>query len=59
MVDKNYWASELQIISEPLNEREEDLKKLVKEWINSPINVIITYVDEFPNYKFEEFICLV
>lgn len=50
---------ELQIISEPLNEREEDLKKLVKEWINSPINVIITYVDEFPNYKFEEFVSLV
>jgi phenylacetate-CoA ligase len=50
---------ELQIISEPLNEREEELKILVKEWINSPINVIITYVDEFPNYKFEEFISLV
>jgi phenylacetate-CoA ligase len=50
---------ELQIICEPLNEREEDLKTLVKEWINSPINVIITYVDEFPNYKFEEFVSLV
>jgi len=50
---------ELQIISEPLNEREEELKLLVKEWINSPINVIITYVDELPNYKFEEFISLV
>jgi phenylacetate-CoA ligase len=50
---------ELQIISEPLNEKEEDLKTLVKEWINSPINVIITYVDEFPNYKFEEFVSLV
>jgi len=50
---------ELQIISEPLGDREEDLKTLVKEWINSPINVIITYVDEFPNYKFEEFVSLV
>ena len=50
---------ELQIMSGPLNEREEELKLLVKEWINSPINVIITYVDGFPNYKFEEFISLV
>ena len=32
---------------------------LIKEWINSPINVIITYVDDFPNYKFEEFVSLV
>ena len=50
---------ELQIICEPLNEKEQDLKFLVKERIDSPINVIITYVDEFPNYKFEEFISLV
>jgi phenylacetate-CoA ligase len=50
---------ELQIISDPLNEREEELKLLVKEWINSPINVIITYVNEFPNYKFEEFVSLI
>ena len=50
---------ELQIISEPLGNREEDLKTLVKEWINLPINVIITYVNEFPNYKFEEFVSLI
>ena len=50
---------ELQIISEPLNEKEKELKSLVKEWINSPINVIITYVNEFPNYKFEEFVSMV
>ena len=50
---------ELQIISEPLGDREEDLKTLVKEWIKSPINVIITYVNDFPNYKFEEFVSLV
>jgi phenylacetate-CoA ligase len=49
---------ELQIISEPLKEREEDLKNLVKEWINSPINVTITYTNDFPNYKFEEFVSL-
>ena len=50
---------ELQIVSEPLGDKEEDLKILIKEWINSPINVIITYVDGFPNYKFEEFVSLV
>ena len=50
---------ELQIVSEPLNDKEEELKSLVKKWIDSPINVTITYVDSFPNYKFEEFVCLV
>jgi phenylacetate-CoA ligase len=50
---------ELQIISEPLGDREEDLKTLVKERLNSPINVTITYVNDFPNYKFEEFVSLV
>ena len=50
---------ELSIISEPLGDREEELKLLVREWIDSPINVIIKYVNEFPKYKFEEFISLV
>jgi phenylacetate-coenzyme A ligase PaaK-like adenylate-forming protein len=50
---------ELQIISENLGDREIELISLVKKWINSPINVIIKYVDDFPNYKFEEFISLV
>lgn len=50
---------ELQIISEPLGHREEDLKTLIKESIKSTINIKITYVDEFPNYKFEEFVSLV
>lgn len=50
---------ELSIICEPLGDREEELKLLVQKWIDSPINVIIKYVDEFPKYKFEEFISLV
>jgi phenylacetate-CoA ligase len=58
-IQKSIEELELQIISEPLNEREEDLKKLVKEWINSPINVTITYANDFPNYKFEEFVSLI
>jgi phenylacetate-CoA ligase len=58
-IQKSIEELELQIISEPLNEREEDLKNLVKEWINSPINVTITYTNDFPNYKFEEFVSLI
>jgi len=58
-IQKSIEELELQIISEPLNDREEDLKKLVKEWINSPINVTITYTNDFPNYKFEEFVSLI
>lgn len=50
---------EIQIISDPLGEKEEDLIRLVKEYIGSPIDVTIKYVDDFPNYKFEEFISLV
>jgi phenylacetate-CoA ligase len=50
---------ELSIICEPLGDREEELKMLVQKWIESPINVIIKYVDDFPQYKFEEFVSLV
>ena len=58
-IQKSIDELELQIISEPLNDREEELKKLVKEWINSPINVTISYTNDFPNYKFEEFVSLI
>ena len=50
---------ELYIICDPLGEREKELKELVLKWLNSPIEIIIKYVDYFPNYKFEEFISLV
>lgn len=46
---------ELQIICVPLGDKEIELISLVKEMLDSPINVSITYVDDFPNYKFEEF----
>ena len=58
-IQKTIDELELQIISEPLGDREEELIMLVKEWINSPINVTITYVNDFPNYKFEEFVSLI
>jgi phenylacetate-CoA ligase len=47
---------ELEIICEPLGEKENDVKSLVNNMLESPINVIIRYVETFPNYKFEEFI---
>ena len=50
---------ELQIISEPLGEKESDVKSLVVKMLDSPINVTISYVEDFPNYKFEEFVSMV
>jgi len=50
---------ELQIISEPLGEKENDVKSLITKMLESPINVTISYVDDFPNYKFEEFVSMV
>jgi len=47
---------ELSIICEPLGERESELIEVVRKHIESPVNVIIKYVDSFPNYKFEEFV---
>jgi hypothetical protein len=56
MVQTKIDELELSIICEPLNERELDLIEVVKKQIGFDINVIIKYVDDFPNYKFEEFI---
>ena len=50
---------EAQIISEPLGDKEKDFISLIKDTLNSPINVKIKYVNEFPMYKFEEFVSLV
>ena len=50
---------ELHIIAERLGNKESELITLVKEWIDSPINVVIKYVDDFSNDKFEEFVSMV
>lgn len=50
---------ELQIISDNLGDREDELKTFVKEELGEPIDIVIKYVDDFPNYKFEEFVSLV
>ena len=48
---------ELSIICDPLYERETELIEVIRKRIGLPINVTIKYVDSFPNYKFEEFVC--
>ena len=49
---------ELQIISNPLGDKELEIKELIVNMLESPIEVTITYVDEFKNYKFEEFVSM-
>jgi phenylacetate-CoA ligase len=58
-IQKSLEELELQIICEPLGDREKELISYVQDCINSPINVTITYVNDFPNYKFEEFISII
>jgi phenylacetate-CoA ligase len=57
MVQTKIDELELSIICEPLGQKELELIEVVRKWVEYPINVIIKYVDEFPNYKFEEFVC--
>ena len=57
MVQTKIDELQLSIICDPLGQKETELIEVVRKWIEFPINVIIKYVDDFPNYKFEEFIC--
>jgi hypothetical protein len=57
MIQTKVDELELSIICDPLYERETELIKVVRKQIGFDINVIIKYVDDFSNYKFEEFIC--
>lgn len=57
MVQTKIDELELSIICEPLGQKETELIEVVRKQIGFDINVIIKYVDNFPNYKFEEFIC--
>ena len=59
LIQTSLTELELNIISENLGEREEELKKHILKFLGSPINITIKYVDNFPDYKFEEFISLV
>lgn len=57
MIQTKVDELELSIFCDPLYEREIELIKVVRKQIGFDITVIIKYVDDFPNYKFEEFIC--
>jgi phenylacetate-CoA ligase len=57
MIQTKVDELELSIICDPLYERETELIEVVRKKIGFPVNVIIKYVDDFSNYKFEEFIC--
>ena len=57
MVQTKIDELELSIICEPLVERESQLIEVIRKQIGFNINVIIKYVDDFTNYKFEEFVC--
>lgn len=56
MIQTKIDQFELNIISETLKNRESELIEVVKKWIGFPCEVTIKYVEEFTNYKFEEFI---
>jgi phenylacetate-CoA ligase len=56
MVQTEIDQLELSIICDYLGGRESELIEVVQKWIEFPVNVVIKYVDDFPNYKFEEFI---
>lgn len=58
-IQHDYNKVELQIVSESLGEKENEVKELVKNMLELNVEVQITYVDEFPNYKHEEFISLI
>lgn len=58
-IQHSYNKVELQIISEQLGEKEDEVKDLVRYMLELPVEVELTYVEKFPNYKHEEFISLV
>lgn len=58
-IQHTYDDLELQIICDQLGEKESDVKSLITNMLGSPINVTISYVEDFPNYKFEEFVSMI
>jgi len=53
----SYTNVELQIVAPKVDE--EALKKEVKDCLEADVDVVITYVESFPNYKHEEFVSMV
>lgn len=60
LIQKTFLDVELQIIAEKLNDdKVKELVQDIRSLLDVPVNVEITYVDSFPNYKHEEFVSLV
>lgn len=59
MIQKEVTKFQLQLISSDLKEKEQQLIDLVLKIIGFSAEIEIKYLDSFPNYKFEEFICQV
>lgn len=57
-IQKTLDNLELQIIANPI-QNENELIELIQKMLGTQIEIEITYVDSFPNYKFEEFISLI
>jgi hypothetical protein len=55
-VDKTYWGSDLPLPLSPTDLDIDIFKTLIIKMLETPINITITYVNEFSNNKFEEFI---
>jgi phenylacetate-CoA ligase len=58
-IQKSLQELELQIISDPLGEKEKEVIQLIQKMLDCSIQVTLKYVESFPNYKFEEFVSLV
>ena len=50
---------DLEIVCDPLGNREDELVSVVQKWLAYPVHVTIKYVEGFANYKFEEFVSLI
>lgn len=57
-IQKTLDDVEIQIISNKLSSsQEESLKTDVQNNLGNQLNIHLNYVENFPNYKFEEFVC--
>ncbi|NCA15018.1 MAG: hypothetical protein EBS89_13000, partial [Proteobacteria bacterium] len=56
-VQWSYGSVELQIVAPKVDE--EALKREVRDCLEADVQVAVTYVESFPNYKHEEFVSMV
>lgn len=58
-MQETYDSIKLQIICDNLGDREAELKNHLIKCLGFPVQVNLEYVESFPNYKHEEFVCLI